>query len=66
MAKDLTAIRIDGKLIEALKEISARPKGFYSERTPSWLIVKAVEEFIERNEEPTKRKKRAATKISES
>ena len=49
MAKDLTAIRIPGEYIEALKEISARPKGFYSERTASWLIVKAVEEFIERN-----------------
>ncbi len=49
MAKDLTAIRIPGELVEALKEISAKPGSFYSERTTSWLIVQAVKEFIERH-----------------
>jgi len=49
MAKDLTAIRIPGELVEQLKTISAQPPGFYSERTTSWLIVQAVKEFIERN-----------------
>lgn len=49
MAKDLTALRIDGKLVEALKAIAARPGGFYSERTVSWLISQAVKEFIERH-----------------
>jgi len=49
MAKDLTAIRIPGELVEALKAISNQPQGFYSERTVSWLIVQAVKEFIERH-----------------
>ena len=47
MAKDLTAIRIPGDLVEALKAISNQPQGFYSERTVSWLIVQAVKEFLE-------------------
>jgi hypothetical protein len=46
MAKDLTAVRIDGKLIEGLQAISAKPDTFYSERTVSWLISQAVKEFI--------------------
>ncbi len=46
MAKDLTAIRIPGDLVEALQAISREPQGFYSERTTSWLIVQAVKEFI--------------------
>ncbi len=49
VAKDLTAIRIPGDLVETLKAISAQPNGFYSERTTSWLIVQAVREFIERH-----------------
>jgi hypothetical protein len=50
MPKDLTAIRIPGELVEALKAISSQqPTGFYSERSVSWLIVQAVKEFIERN-----------------
>jgi hypothetical protein len=49
MAKDLTAIRIPGELVEELKRISAKPQGFYSERTVSWLIVQAVKEFIEKH-----------------
>lgn len=49
MAKDLTAIRIPGELIEALRAISAQPGGFYSERSASWLIVQAVKEFVERH-----------------
>jgi predicted transcriptional regulator len=49
VAKDLTAIRIPGDLVETLKAISAQPGGFYSERTTSWLIVQAVREFIERH-----------------
>jgi predicted transcriptional regulator len=48
MAKDLTAVRIDGELIEGLKRIAAQPGNFYSERTVSWLISQAVKEFIER------------------
>jgi len=47
--KDLTAIRIDGDLIEALKAISAQPDSFYSERSCNWLISQAVKEFIERH-----------------
>ena len=49
MAKDLTAIRIDGDLVEALKRISDQPGGFYSERTVNWLICRAVKEFVERH-----------------
>jgi hypothetical protein len=49
MAKDLTAVRIDGKLIEGLQAISAKPDTFYSERTVSWLISQAVKEFLERH-----------------
>jgi hypothetical protein len=52
MAKDLTAIRIPGELVEALKTLSAQPGGFYSERTTNWLIVQAVKEFIERHPQP--------------
>lgn len=46
MAKDLTAVRIDGELIKGLQKISAKPGTFYSERTVSWLISQAVKEFI--------------------
>lgn len=49
MAKDLTAVRIPGDLIDELKKISAEPGGYYSERTPSWMIVQAVKEFVERH-----------------
>jgi predicted transcriptional regulator len=52
MAKDLTAVRIPGELIEELKKISATAGGFYSERTASWLIVQAVKEFVERQKTP--------------
>lgn len=48
--KDLTAIRMGGDLVEALKRISEQgPKGFYSDRSVNWLITQAVREFIERN-----------------
>ena len=48
--KDLTAIRMDGELVTALKRISEQePKGFYSDRSVNWLIGQAVKEFIERN-----------------
>jgi hypothetical protein len=47
--KDLTAIRMGGDLVEALKQISAQPGGFYSERSVNWLISQAVKEFIERH-----------------
>jgi len=50
MAKDLTAVRIDGKLIEGLQTISARSDTFYSERTVSWLISQAVKEFLAAHE----------------
>jgi hypothetical protein len=50
MAKDLTAIRIDGKLIEALKRtIATAPRdSVYHERSVNWMIQRAVEEFVER------------------
>jgi predicted transcriptional regulator len=51
MAKDLTAVRIPGDLIDALKKISAQPHGFYSERSSSWMIVQAVKEFVERHKD---------------
>lgn len=54
MAKDLTAIRIPGELVEKLQAISAKPGSFYSERTTSWLIVQAVKEFVARQEPDTK------------
>ena len=50
--KDLTAIRIGGDLVEGLKQISAQPGGFYSERSTNWLICRAVKEFIERLSAP--------------
>jgi hypothetical protein len=51
MAKDLTAIRIDGELIEGLKKIitNAPKDSVYRDRSVNWLIGRAVEEFIERN-----------------
>jgi predicted transcriptional regulator len=49
MAKDLTAIRIEGELVEALKQISAQDEGVYSERSVNWLIGRAVREFVERH-----------------
>ncbi len=57
MAKDLTAVRIDGKLIEGLQAISARPATFYSERTVSWLISQAVREFLAAHESDKGNKK---------
>jgi len=55
MAKDLTAIRIDGALIQGLKDIIARAdKGsVYRDRSVNWLIGRAVEEFIDRNKAAT-------------
>jgi hypothetical protein len=53
MAKDLTAIRIDGKIIEGLKRIGKQKDTVFSDRSVSWLIRRACEEFIERN--PAKR-----------
>jgi hypothetical protein len=38
-----------GDLVEALKQISAQPGSFYSERSVNWLISQAVKEFIERH-----------------
>jgi hypothetical protein len=55
MAKTMTAIRIEGPSIEALKRISAIPESIYSERTVSWLICRAVKEFIERNQPKSKK-----------
>jgi hypothetical protein len=58
MAKDLTAIRIDGALIEGLKHIitDATKDSVYRDRSVNWLIGRAVEEFIDRHpsNEPTK------------
>jgi hypothetical protein len=47
--KDLTAIRIHGDLVEGLKQISARPGEYLSDRSVNWLICQAVREFIERH-----------------
>jgi hypothetical protein len=46
MAKDLTAIRLDGKQIEALKRIGKQKGGVFSDRAVSWLIRYAIDEFI--------------------
>lgn len=51
--KDLTAVRIPGVLVEALKKITEKPHGFYSERSMSWMIVQAVKEFVERHKDET-------------
>jgi predicted transcriptional regulator len=59
MAKDLTAIRIDGELIDGLKAIIANAPmdSVYRDRSVNWLIGRAVEEFIERNKAKTSNKK---------
>lgn len=51
MAKDLTAIRISGELIDGLKGIiaNAGKDSVYRDRSVNWLIGRAVEEFIERH-----------------
>lgn len=51
MAKDLTAIRIGGELIDGLKGIitNAPKDSVYRDRSVNWLIGRAVEEFIDRN-----------------
>lgn len=49
MAKDLTAIRIDEKVIDQLKRISKQKDSVFSERSVSWLIRRAVDEFIAKN-----------------
>lgn len=50
MAKDLTAVRIEADLIEALRRISLESDGLYYDRSVNWLIGRAVEEFVERNQ----------------
>jgi hypothetical protein len=49
MAKDLTAIRISGELIDGLKDIiaNAPADSVYRDRSVNWMIGRAVEEFIE-------------------
>jgi hypothetical protein len=61
MAKDLTAIRINADLIEALKRITANaPKdSAYSDRSVNWLIGRAVEEFVQRLDAAPKPKTKA-------
>jgi hypothetical protein len=51
MGKDLTAIRINGELIDGLKAIiaNAPSDSVYRDRSVNWLIGRAVEEFIERH-----------------
>jgi predicted transcriptional regulator len=49
MAKDLTAIRLDSKQVEALKKLAERKGGVFTDRSVSWLIRYAIDEFIERN-----------------
>ena len=51
MAKDLTAIRIDGESVEQLKRISAASDGLYHDRSVNWLIGQAVREFVERHKD---------------
>jgi hypothetical protein len=51
MAKDLTAIRIDAKIIEQLKRIGKQKDSVFSDRSVSWLIRRAVDEFIAKNAE---------------
>ena len=46
--KDLTAVRIEGELIEGLKRVSAGTEGVYSDRSVNWLIGRAVKEFLDR------------------
>jgi len=54
MAKDLTAIRIEGESIEQLKCIAREGEGLYFDRSVNWLIGQAVKEFIERHPLQTK------------
>jgi len=63
MAKDLTAIRIDGESIEQLKRISAASDGLYFDRSVNWLIGQAVKEFIERH--PAQAKDRATKRAAD-
>jgi len=62
MAKDLTAIRIDGELVEGLKKIiaNAGKDSVYRDRSVNWLIGRAVEEFIDRHKAASK----AASQVS--
>jgi hypothetical protein len=63
MAKDLTAIRINGELIDGLKDIiaSAPADSVYRDRSVNWMIGRAVEEFIE-NHKTAKAKTQAVSK----
>ena len=56
VAKDLTAIRINGELIEGLKDIiaSAPADSVYRDRSVNWMIGRAVEEFIENHKAKAK------------
>jgi hypothetical protein len=49
MSKELTAVRLEVKAVEALKKIGKQKDGVYSERSVSWLIRRAVDEFIAAN-----------------
>ena len=49
MATTLTAVRLEQKAVDTLKKIAKQKDGIYAERTVSWLVRRAVDEFIERN-----------------
>jgi predicted transcriptional regulator len=61
MAKDLTSLRIESALLEALERISKQSEGLYFDRSVNWLIGRAVQEFVERND-PKGKKKAAGDK----
>ena len=46
MSKDLTAVRLEEKTLEALKKMGKQKDGIFADRTLSWLIRRAVDEFI--------------------
>jgi hypothetical protein len=54
MAKELTAIRISGELIDGLKRIidNASSDSVYRDRSVNWMIGRAVEEFIAAHDAP--------------
>jgi predicted transcriptional regulator len=60
MAKDLTAIRIEGESIEQLKRIAREGEGLYFDRSVNWLIGQAVKEFIERHKAEKRAEKQSA------
>ena len=46
MSKELTAVRLEVAAVEALKKLGKKKDNVFSDRSVSWLIRKAVDEFI--------------------